>query len=220
LESQQKLLSRWFTNRIKFEAETFCKLTNAGIGPEEYLKQNLLFVTMTCRPASGQRSGQHTIGRGPAAVRRAFQSWYCKVCRSIIGNSWQRQMPQQPLTLFVLDADGSRNFRVSWSTATNIHVHGLMLFHPNAPAPSDLAELEQLGSRVSNVDAVQLRRFDPDKCSLYKLTTYCTKSVRSISQDHDLFDFLPPNMKGRWAAVCRSLAQVQSKNAYAAIGHN
>jgi hypothetical protein len=160
---------------------------------------------MTCRPTSGQRSGQHTIGQGSAAVRKAFQNWYCKVCRSIIGNSWQRNMPQQPLTLFALDADGSRNFRVNWSMATNIHVHGLMLFHPDSPAPTDLEDLEELGSRVSNIDAVQLWRFDPDKGTLYDLATYCTKSVRSFTQDHDLYDFLPTNMKGRWAAVCRKL---------------
>jgi hypothetical protein len=201
LESQQKLLSRWFAKRVTDETETFCKLTNADIGPEEYLKRNLLFVTMTCRPTFGQLNGQDSRGYGPAAVRGAFQGWYCKVCQSIIGNSWQRKMPIQPLTFLALDADGSRVINIDWTISTNVHVHALMLFHPQAPAPSDLHELEDLRICDRRIDVVELDRFDPAKGSLLDLASYCTKGIRGGDVEGISFDMLPIRLEGRDTAI-------------------
>jgi DNA invertase Pin-like site-specific DNA recombinase len=105
------------------------------------------------------------------------------------------------VTFLALDADGSRVTNIDWTISTNVHVHALMLFHPQAPAPSDLHELEDFRICDRRIDVVELDRFDPAKGSLLDLASYCTKGIRGGDVEGISFDMLPNRLEGRDIAI-------------------
>jgi hypothetical protein len=205
------------------EAEGFAKqIIEAGYdnqvsftNEDDYLKSNLLFITVTFSPRSV--AIKHPTRSSPIGT---FGLLYRNLMHEVLGGNIARKRRHQPLTIAFADFEGSRQIKnddtgrfvvpdlrgsklIDPRTATFPHIHSLMLTAPDSRARI----CDELSNIISptrvltpSVDTVQVEHFDPTKGSLQNLISYCSKGVWQTrpSDRDDLWQVFPPNRTRPW----------------------
>ena len=204
-----KHYNEWFMDQLIETTILHCKAGDlkAPLVPtmfDEHFKTHLYFITVTFTPVH-KNSDLHIIyGYDHEICNKDFQDYYKQICRNVIQSGWKRKKAEQPFTIYALDAEGSKAGSIDWTSAQNVHVHGLMLFHPNTIGHWKRLDPNSIIPESSRIDDVLAVAYDPEKASFENLVSYCTKAIRPTSDQHNLFDILP-NGKNSTRWTCHGL---------------
>ena len=191
----------WFINKLIQVATLHCQASNirTPLVPdmfEDHFKTHLFFITMTLRPAYSIYDRNNTNEINYKLLDKEFNNYYKQVCRNVIPAGWKRKKAEQPFTIYALDAEGSKGGSVDWSHGQNVHVHGLMLFHPNTLENWKRLNPNSIIPHSSRIDDVLAVAYDPKKGTARNLVGYCTKAIRPASDQDCFYNFLPADKNG------------------------
>lgn len=134
----------------------------------------LYFITLKLR-SSGAKVPLIQASR---LAFREFDGFYVRMCQGIVRARFKPNPKHHPKGLAFLDFAGTRfPGRPPGHYLTDPHIHAVLLIHP---ATEDRfqrfrARIDQLVLKWPGIHSIRMDRFDPAKCTLSKLITYCGK---------------------------------------------
>ena len=183
---------------LKSFQEEHCRITNNTTASETdfaaFSESYLFFMTMTFSKAHSTSNSNTDL------YMNSFRKTYYQMVREVLGVRFREELHYQPLTFICLDSDGSRYFSFGLNSAQNLHIHALVLVHPDKLEAFTALDMERFRSNSQLIDSIQIAKFDPRHSRVERLISYITKATQPNRDTGIFWDFLPPNLEKRFAA--------------------
>lgn len=178
-----KILNNYVEERFRQES---CRMTGTQLKTKaelsSFLSQHLFFATITFK-MSGSRSAD--------SCKYAFRGCHHRLLRELVGNRHQRKHWLHPFIFYALDDEGSKVGSVNLQQGKNLHIHALILIHPDTVKNWELVNWPRVQGNPEIIDNIKILPFDPMKKSLPGLLSYVTKGLKPKSDNEIYWDFYP-----------------------------
>lgn len=177
-----------------------------------YMEKHLFFVTMTFNMAFS--SNPHNAKR----CMDSFRGIYVGLIKSLLGSHYSRKLPLQPLTFYCVDNENSRYGIVDLVHGKNLHVHALMLLHPQTMKSWELVDHGKLRASNSTIDRLSFSPYDPAQGSIMNLVSYVSKATKIFDQGINQ-DFLPKNLTQKISGMENWNTKAANSNLHVTLVH-